>query len=197
MKNSPFSAKFAVLNNLKRYSLLVFLVTLTSLLSACQLTPPEKIEVIEKKPEVINYSQYYLWLKSLTNAQVLAEESTQKENLKEHPTEKVTLQGKLVLIYCLPKTPLHHPYKAKRLLNELLLVSNTMTKDNLAFTMLLRDQLNTQLHLLQKQEQLEKEFTRVTEKNKATIELQKEQLNLVNQQLMLLKQIDQNINKRG
>ncbi|MBU2869773.1 hypothetical protein [Colwellia sp. E2M01] len=182
---------------LKSYFSVILILLFTSLLSACQLTSADNPEPLEKKTTVINYNQYYLWLKSLTKAEVLSEEAKQKKLMATSTEQKSLSQGKLILIYCLPSTPLHHPYKAKRLLNELLLVSNTMTQDNLAFSMLLRDQLNSQLYLLQKQERLEKELATQNEANNKNIKQLQGQLNHVNQQLMLLKQIDQNINQRG
>ncbi|WP_157826806.1 hypothetical protein [Colwellia sp. 12G3] len=145
----------------------------------------------------VKYSQYYLWLKSLNNNQLLLEEHKQHSLLTSEVNGKALSQGKLILIYSLPNSTIHQPYKAKRLLNEHLLASNSMSKENLAFTMLLRDQLNTQLHLLEKQTLSEQELTKQSDEHHAIIEQLNQQLNHVNQQLMLLKLIDQNINERG
>jgi len=199
MKNTTFIVKCTAIFRVKQCLSITIIIVLTSFLGACQLTGPST-----DSSAPIKYSQYYLWLKSLSKEQVLTEEAKQKTFIENNIEGKTLCQGKLILIYSLPNTQLHHPYRAKRLLNELLLASNTMSKDNLAFTMLLRDQLNTQLYLLKKQEKLRKELDeKLIEKNNekiatnAAIEQLNKQLNHVNQQLLLLKQIDKNINERG
>ena len=63
--------------------------------------------------------------------------------------------------------------------------------------MLLRDQLNIQLRLLEKQARSDKEYNEQNDKNNLTIEHLNQQLDHVNKQLILLKKIDQNINERG
>jgi len=191
----------------KQTLLILFTIMLTTFLSACQLTPPE---VNDNPVKRASYSQYYLWLKTLDNNQILAEEVKQKSlkaahSQQAHSQEANSLsQSKLILIYSLSNTSLHQPYKAKRLLNEYLLTSGNNSDENVAFTILLRDQLNSQLHLLEKQNATDKECNKQLDEHHLLIEqLQKQlnqtnkQLNQVNQQLMLLKQIDQNINERG
>jgi len=186
----------------KQTLLILFTIMLTTFLSACQLTPPE---VNDNPVKRASYSQYYLWLKTLDNNQILAEEGKQK-SLKADSSQEANSpsQSKLILIYSLSNTSLHQPYKAKRLLNEYLLTSGNNSDENVAFTILLRDQLNSQLHLLEKQNATDKECNKQLDEHHLLIEqLQKQldqtnkQLNQVNQQLMLLKQIDQNINERG
>ena len=190
------TAKAVFFSNRKKHFSIIFIMLIGSLSSACQMTTPA-----DKTHNVVSYSNYYLWLTTLNKKQVLAEEHKQQALLNNRLNKTVNdvdpSQGKLILIYSLANSPLHQPYKAKRLLNEHLLVSNNMSKENLAFTMLLRDQLNTQLHLLEKQAQASKKFNKQSDEHHAIIAQLESQLKLVNQQLILLKKIDQNINERG
>jgi len=181
----------------KPFISLVFIMLLTSLSTACQLTAPLTNPTTNLKSNSVKYSQYYLWLKTLSDEQLLLEEQKQASLMSSQLDDKTVSQGKLILLYSLPSPLLHKPYKAKRLLNEHLLVSNNMSQDNVAFTMLLRDQLNSQLNLLAKQAQADNAFSKQHDENNAIIEQLTQQVNLVNQQLLLLKKIDQNINKRG
>jgi len=178
----------------KQQLLMLFVIIMTTLLSACQLTP---LEVNENSVKRVSYSQYYLWLKTLDNNQILAEELKQK-SLKADSSQEANSpsHSKLILIYSLPNTSLHQPYKAKRLLNEYLLTGDNNSKEDAAFTLLLRDQLNSQLHLLEKQNATDKECNQQFDEHHLIIEQLQKQLDRVNQQLMLLKQIDQNINER-
>jgi len=178
----------------KQQLLMLFVIIMTTLLSACQLTP---LEVNDNSVKRVSYSQYYLWLKTLDNNQILAEELKQK-SLKADSSQEANSpsHSKLILIYSLPNTSLHQPYKAKRLLNEYLLTGDNNSKEDAAFTLLLRDQLNSQLHLLEKQNATDKECNQQFDEHHLIIEQLQKQLDRVNQQLMLLKQIDQNINER-
>jgi septal ring factor EnvC (AmiA/AmiB activator) len=69
--------------------------------------------------------------------------------------------------------------------------------ENLAFSMLLRDQLNTQLKLLEKQEAFIADIKKQNDEHNTQINQLKMQIDNVNQQLILLKRIDQTINERG
>ncbi len=178
----------AVLANRAKHSLsMAVIMLLAGLTSACQMTAIGA-------NDSVNYGQYYLSLKSLTNKEILAEEKHLNILIRnKYRQDKILNQGKLILIYSLSTTALNNPYKAKRLLNEHLLVSNNMSKNNLAFTMLLRDQLNIQLHLLEQQRNADKKRKQEYAEHHAVIK----QLDHVNQQLMLLKKIDKNINERS
>ena len=189
MKESYFTVRLDLTRRTKQYLNLAMISLLASLLGACQLTAPVSNNSTE-------YSQYYLSLKSLEKNEILLEETKQKALIKTQLEEQGLNQGKLILIYSLPNTPLHNPYKAKRLLNEHLLANNQMSKGNLAFTMLLKDQLNVQLNLLSSQEKSKHYFDKTSKENKRRIEELTGQLDHVNNQLLLLKQIDQNINDR-
>ncbi len=191
-----FVKNFNVVKQNSRQLTFTTTIMATTLLSACQLAekPIDTTEITQQH----SYSEYYLWLKSLTSKQVLTEEKKQKSLMtKLSQDEGTPALSKLILIYSLPNTSLHQPYKAKRLLNEYLLLGNKQNNDNLAFFMLLRDQLNTQLKLLQKQEDYKKDFNKQNNEHHAQIDQLQQQLDQVNQQLILLKRIDQNINGRG
>jgi len=181
----------------------LFILAVTIVLSGCQITLPfaetETVEVTNaEKIETVSYSKYYIWLKSLTNAEILEEENKQKSIIAASPNENnIAAQSKLILMYSLSTAGLHQPYKAKRLLNELLILSHNMETENLAFTMLLRDQLNTQLRLLEKQNATNKDCNEQLDEHHLLIEQLQNQVNQVNQQLILLKKIDLNINERG
>ena len=169
------------------------------LTSACQTTTSTSTTPVVNN--VISYSQYYLWLKTISTEEILAEEQKQQTLMGKIGSEKQQSNtdslSKLILIYSLPTTTLHQPYRAKRLLNEYLLSSNSNSKENVAFSMLLRDQLNAQLKLLAKQTATDKAYHEELSQNKTLIEQLQQQIDQVNNQLILLKKIDQNINERG
>ncbi len=174
-------------------AILAFLMTA----SACNVTEPPAASVSITN-ETTQFSQYYLWLKTLTDEQIFIEEDKQNALLNaQQVTVQIAAQSKLILIYSLSTGVLHQPYKAKRLLNEFLLAGSSMSQENLAFTMLLRDQLNIQLKLREKHNKANKDFIKQSDEHHANIEQLEQQLKQVNQQLILLKKIDQNINQRG
>jgi hypothetical protein len=193
MKIINISVKAIIISRTKQYFSITFIILLANLSSACQITAP----VTDITQNSVKYSQYYLGLKNLNNKQLLLEEHKQHTLMADQLKDKALSQGKLILIYSLPNPIVYQPYKAKRLLNEHLLASNTLGKENLAFTVLLRDQLNNQLHLLEKITLSEQNLIKQSNTQHKIIEQLNQQLEHVNQQLMLLKQIDQNINERG
>lgn len=193
MKIINISVKAIIISRTKQYFSITFIILLANLSSACQITAP----VTDITQNSVKYSQYYLGLKNLNNKQLLLEEQKQHTLMADQLKDKALSQGKLILIYSLPNPIVYQPYKAKRLLNEHLLASNTLGKENLAFTVLLRDQLNNQLHLLEKITLSEQNLIKQSNAQHKIIEQLNQQLEHVNQQLMLLKQIDQNINERG
>jgi len=202
MKITNLSVKHSTIRSAKQCLSIAFILLLTSLSTACQVTEPaiithNDVTNNDNTNDSIKYSQYYLTLKTLSNKQLLLEERNQQSLLTSQLDDKTLSQGKLILLYSLPNPGLNQPYKAKRLLNEHLLASNKMSKDNLAFIMLLRDQLNIQLRLLEKQARADKEYNQHNDEHRATIEQLNQQLDLVNKQLILLKKIDKNISDRG
>ena len=193
MKIINISVKAIIISRTTQYFSITFIILLANLSSACQITAP----VTDITQNSVKYSQYYLGLKNLNNKQLLLEEQKQHTLMADQLKDKALSQGKLILIYSLPNPIVYQPYKAKRLLNEHLLASNTLGKENLAFTVLLRDQLNNQLHLLEKITLSEQNLIKQSNTQHKIIEQLNQQLEHVNQQLMLLKKIDQNINDRG
>ena len=201
MKRLNLSVTHSTNSSIKQCFSIVFILLLTGLSTACQVTEPTAITFNENTDADINnsveYSQYYLTLKTLNNKQLLLEEKKLLSLVTEPLKDKALIQGKLILLYSLPNPGLYQPYKAKSLLNEHLLASNNMSQGNLAFIMLLRDQLNIQLRLLEKQTRSDKEYNKQNDKNNVTIKQLNQQLEHVNEQLILLKKIDKNINERG
>jgi hypothetical protein len=201
MKRPNLSVINLTTRAIKQYFSFAFILLLTSLSTACQITEPTVITHDENTSADINnsieYSQYYLTLKTLNNKQLLSEEKKLLSLMSNQLDAKTLNQGKLILLYSLPNPGVYKPYKAKSLLNEHLLISNNMGQGNLAFIMLLRYQLNIKLRLLEKQARSDKEYPEQREKNNITIEQLNQQLKHVNKQLILLKEIDKNINERG
>lgn len=197
MKKNNTSVSSSIISRAKHCFSITFIILLANLSSACQMSPHATGAKTDTNHNQVQYSQYYLWLKKLNNKELLQEELKQRSIMASEYKDKNLSQGKLILIYSLPTPPLHQPYKAKRLLNEHLLTSNNLSKDNLAFTMLLRDQLNTLLRSLEKQAFSERVFIKQSKEHHAKMEQLNQQLDHVNQQLILLKQIDKNINERG
>ena len=201
MRRLNLSVTHSTSRSIKQCLSIVFILLLTSLSTACQVTEPTAIthnkNTDAETNNSIEYSQYYLTLKTLNNKQLLLEEKKLLSLVTEPLNDKTLIQGKLILLYSLPNPGLYQPYKAKSLLNDHLLASNNMSQGNLAFIMLLRDQLNIQLRLLEKQTRSDKEYNEQNDKNSVTIEQLNQQLEHVNKQLILLKKIDKNINERG
>jgi hypothetical protein len=201
MKRANLRVKHPTTRLVKQCFSIVFILLVTSLSTACQMTKPTTITYNENTKTDANnsveYSQYYLTLKTLNSEQLLLEEKKLLSSMTKQLNDKTPNQGKLILLYSLPNPGVYQPYKAKSLLNEHLLASNNMSQGNLAFIMLLRDQLNIQLRLLEKQTRSDKEYNEQNDKNSVTIEQLKQQLEHVNKQLILLKKIDKNINERG
>lgn len=118
------------------YALLFMAIFSTT--SGCQLTTPTTVE--EAK-----FSNYYLWLKNLSNQELLTEITLQKENISANYD---AANINLVLLYALPGSPIYNPYTAKTILNNFdptpALASQISTAD-FAFISLLTDQLNQQI----------------------------------------------------
>ncbi|PKH85394.1 hypothetical protein [Colwellia sp. Bg11-28] len=199
MKRPNLSVKNSAIRPAKQCFSIALILLLTSLSTACQVTEPTVITHNEKTitNNSVEYSQYYLTLKTLNNKQLMSEEKKLQSLMTNQLNDKTLSQSKLILLYSLPNPGLYQPYKAKSLLNEHLLASNEMSQSNLAFIMLLRDQLNIQLRLLEKQSLSDKEYNEQNDKHNVTIEQLNQQLEHVNKQLILLKKIDKNINERG
>ena len=165
-------AKLATFNlKLKRRCKFAVFTLLLVNLSACQVTP--------QAPASFNYSQYYLWLKTLNAEELSTEFLQQKQALIDHDSQQTKI--KLLLLHTLPSSPQYQPYKAKTLLNQVpLSASQFNSEQNLAFMLLIKDLLNSQLLLIEKHQ-------RQTDKDKQAISQYQQQINLLEQQLEQLK----------
>lgn len=169
------------------------------LLSACQNT------TTYSPVNNIRYGDYYLWLKTLSDQELIKEVNLQKQlslitkNTENHEQSDV----KLLLLYSLPNSPIHNPYTAKSKLNQYQLAqqgSSRFNVDNLALIQLLRDQLNEQLllfhQMMEKEKIQDKQQVIIETKNKNITQLQ-QQLAQLQEQLTLLKNIETNIDQHG
>lgn len=171
----------------------LFIFTLLFALSGCHLLD-------DSTKTKVNFSHYYLWIKSLDDDE-LAEEITQQKNNKQFGAVQANLQ--LIMLYSLPNSPVHNPYTAKTMLNNYPLapyIDTTFSTTDLAFIVMLKDQLNQQLLLLEQLAnykgvyQQSKKFNSV---QKLEINQLKQQINQLNQQIIQLKKIEKTISKRG
>lgn len=161
-------------------SKLAIIALLLTTLSGCQMAPQAQTS--------FSYSQYYLWLKTLTNEELADESTLQKQTLNEQDNQQTKI--KLLLLHTLPNSPVYQPYKAKTLLNQVpLSASQFNSEHNLAFMLLIKDLLNNQLLLIEKHQ-------RQTDKDKQAISQYEQQINLLKQQLEQLKKIEQSINQQ-
>ena len=176
------------LHNAKKQNLcrILFFLTIMSVTSGCQLTAPATIE--EAK-----YSNYYLWLKNLSNQELLTEIALQKDNISANYD---AANINLVLLYALPSSPIYNPYTAKTLLNNFdptpELASQISTAD-FAFISLLTDQLNQQILtsnklLMTKQLVVENESNYNVERS-----VQRTEISKLSKQIAQLKRIELDI----
>lgn len=175
-------------------------------LSACEIIP-QKITVIP------TYGDYYLWLKTLNNDELLHEIEQQKKNSEaKSPDADIYV----MLLHSLPKSPIYNPYTAKSMLNELQLqyVESRYNPTNLALITLLRDLLNEQLLTIQKQNNIQVQYTNAQNmlltlqktsvlkdkkllKNDNDIFKLKQKVLLLEEQMSQLHRIEKNINEHG
>lgn len=166
-------------------------------LIGCQVTTEseigrEKEKIAEKKKEVIHYSHYYLWIKSLNSTELSAEIERQLQ--KKHTGQQEN-SLELIMLYSLPSSPNHNPYTAKAQLNSLQLKPESnvsYSTADLAFIVMLKDQLNQQLLQFEELANYKGAYKKA-QKMIATEQLKISQLN---QQLIQLKLIEKNISER-
>lgn len=188
----------SLLNNIKQ---LKCLLTITLLLSitGCELIP-------QKNTAIPTYGDYYLWLKTLDNEELLQEIEQQQKN-KEVKSPDADIY--VMLLHSLPKSPIYNPYTAKSMLNELQLqyVESRYNPTNLALITLLRDLLNEQLLTRQKQNDIQVQYKNAQNmllalqktskvKDKNIFEL-KQQVQLLEEQMNQLHRIEKNISEHG
>lgn len=182
------------------------LVTLLLSISACEITP-------QKNTTIPTYGDYYLWLKTLDNDELLQEIEQQKKN---QDVKSPDADIYILLLHSLPQSPIYNPYTAKTILNELQLqyVESRYNPTNLALITLLRDLLNEQLLTRQKQSDIKVQFNnaknmlsalqkksgikdkKLIENSKEITELQ-QKVQMLEEQISQLHRIEKNINEHG
>jgi len=192
--------------NILKNTKLVFIAFLFINLTACELIPP-------KSTTIPTYGDYYLWLKTLNNDELLQEIEQQRKNKKvKSPDADIYV----MLLHSLPKSPIYNPYTAKSILNELQLqyVESRYNPTNLALITLLRDLLNEQLLTIQKQNRVTVQYRntqnmlltlqqksaekdkKLTIKHKEALAL-KQKVALLEEQINQLHRIEKNIDEHG
>ena len=179
-------------------SLLIPLILLFSgIVSGCQLiTSESKLAPTDYS----YYGSYYLWIKSLDDNELADEINTQQLNETQGIKEA---EYHLLLLHSLPNSPIHNPYTAKSKLNQQALIEEAQAEFNigdLAFIIMLKDQLNQQLLILNKL--INKEKTHTATQKQLQIQQQSiEKLELrskkLQQQIIQLKNIERSINDHG
>lgn len=178
------------------------LVFFSLCLSACQLND-QYSDYTSVASNTVNYGQYYLALKNLSESE-LQGEITQQQLKKSQGSIEAEIN--LILLHSLPNSPSHNAYTAKSKLNEQLKrhKSYPLNSADQAFFSLLKDQLNQQLYLFQKlinqelahdTQMAEHKINNKKQKNKiAALELTVTQLT---KQITQLKKIEQTISGHG
>ncbi|TPH15022.1 hypothetical protein [Litorilituus lipolyticus] len=159
------------------------------LLSACHITP----KTIDP---VFSYSSYYLWLKTLTQAELMTEIDKQKQFSQSQKDLNSSI--KLMLSHSLPSSPIYQPYQAKTMLNQYTISSaNFGNEANLAFLLLLKDQLNAQLLLIEKHKLKQQKSLKKIKQQQQEITQLSFQLELLSLKLEQLKEIEKSINQHN
>lgn len=155
-------------------------------LSGCQLLD-------ESSNKKTDFSHYYLWIKSLNEAEVAEEIVKQKGNIQSGYAHA---DVQLLMLYSLPNSPIHNPYTAKSMLNNYSLtpsIEASFSTADLAFIVMLKDQLNQQLLLLEKITNYRGVYKQAKKLNAA----QELQIHKLKKQIIQLKKIEKTISKRG
>lgn len=171
----------------------LLMLLLISALSGCQLLEASKSDRVD-------LSHYYLWIKGL-NEKEIAQEITLQQSDKTPGSEKSDVQ--LIMLYSLPNSPIHNPYTAKTLLNEYPLPpyhDTSLSTSDLAFIVMLKDQLNQQLLLLKKITNYKgayQQAKKVSSAQEVKINQQNKKIEQLHKQIIQLKKIEKTISKRG
>lgn len=172
-----------------KYYLLLSLIFIN--LSGCQLT--------EKAKNDSQYSHYYLWLKSLSSKELLAETHKQKDNINNGYFDA---EVNLALLYALPNSPIYNPYTAKTTLNKLTIAPEQAVQISAAdfgFISMMKDQLNQQILTLNKlilTEQLSQENQTLLKGKESEHAALMVQFQKLKQQINQLKKIEFDINNQ-
>ncbi|WP_448547535.1 hypothetical protein [Thalassotalea fusca] len=171
----------------------LFMLALAGLLSACQ-------SITGAPTPESDASHYYLWIKTLSDEELAAEITRQKQNKLNGVANTDLL---LVMLHSLPNAPIHNPYTAKAQLNTYQLEPYNhaiFTPKDLAFIVMLKDQLNQQLLLLKELENYQGAYHQAQSliaKQDKQLSQQQLKITQLNKQIVQLKKIEQAINKRG
>jgi len=189
-------------NTLQCYLLVAIFIVITG----CQTT---------QKPPVRTptYGDYYLWIKTLNNDELLLEVEQQRQKQEGHSSDA---DIHIMLLHTLPESPIYNPYEAKSRLNELELqyIQSRYNPTNLSLITLLRDLLNEQLLTIQKHDEINVQYknnkkilARMQQKvgiqNKSTLKQNKQiaelkqQIKTLKEQLTQLQNIEKNISEHG
>jgi hypothetical protein len=184
---------YRIINEIKPNGISLLIFVLLFALSGCQLLDRLESHDVESNSIRVDFSHYYLWIKSLNDDEVVQEIIQQKSN-KESNYAQADVQ--LIMLYSLPTSPIHNPYTAKTRLNDYSLAPYSETvfsATDLAFIVMLKDQLNQQLLLLEKISNYKGAYKQ-SKKLNITQQLKIDQLN---EQIIQLKKIEKTISKRG
>ena len=171
----------------------LFILLMLFTMTGCQLLGDSNNSMVESNSDEVNFSHYYLWIKGLNDDEIVQEISQQKSN-KQSGYAQADIQ--LIMLYSLPNSPIHNPYTAKTLLNDYPLapyIETIFSATDLAFVIMLKDQLNQQLLLL---EQLTN-YKGAYQQSKKVNAAQQLKINQLNKQIIQLKKIEKTISKRG
>jgi|TARA_R110001583_G_C5670065_1_gene410707 hypothetical protein len=177
---------FGMMNQIKQHCMPLLIIVLLSALSGCQILDGSKNDEVD-------FSHYYLWIKSLTDDEIAQEIIQQKSN---KPSGYAQADVQLIMLYSLPTSPIHNPYTAKALLNDYSLApynETVFSATDLAFIVMLKDQLNQQLLLLEKITNYKGVYIQSKKLNTA----QQLKIDQLNEQIIQLKKIEKTISKRG
>jgi hypothetical protein len=178
----------------------ILLIAFSVSLCGCQLMAKKtsddsnSIKIVEK--EHSSYGNYYLWIKSLNNDELIAE--IEKQQLKQSKGNQAA-EYNLLLLHSLPNSPIHNPYIAKEKLNKQTSPQHFNVAD-LAFIVMLKDQLNQQLLILNRlidKDKTNTESQKQLEVQQQSIEQLKERTEKLQQQILQLKNIERSINDHG
>ncbi len=189
---------------MRKYTVFLFVFGCL-LLSGCQSLNPFSDNTSNdiKIHHNSRYGEYYLWLKSLSQTQLLAEIKQQKQSISDG---FIGSKINLLLLSSLPDSPIYNVYSAKSLLNEMQKKSllQPLSLSDQALLLVLKDQLNAQLFLYR---DLEKNSQTIQQNNaQLAVQMQKQQLgvlqlnnkvNLLQKQINQLKNIEKTINEHN
>jgi hypothetical protein len=145
------------------------------------------------------YSQYYLWIKSLSLNELLDETNKQKNNIA---SGYFSAEVNLAMLYALPNSPIYNPYTAKTKLNKLApnpLQAVQISSTDFGFITMMKDQLNQQILTLNKlllTEQKSQKSKAILEGNNIEHDALRVQFLKLKQQIKQLKKIELDINEQ-